>query len=236
MELERMQCGLIDVKAVGDEDEMTFSGYGAVFGNIDAYGDMIQPGAFKGSISEAKKSGIWPAMLEQHGGWGMSASDLTPIGVWTEMREDEKGLALEGKFAPTTRGREMYTLLKMTPRPALNGLSIGYRVKEFSLGTKPEEPRRTLKKIDLYEISPVTFPANTKARVHDVKTIEQLGSLPDIEAFLRDACGLSRGAVKTLIARIKGDSLREAGGVPELDQLAAALKANTATLRAIARR
>ena len=87
---------------------MTFSGYGAVFGNMDAYGDVIANGAFTKTIADFKTSGVWPAMLSQHGGWDMSAESLTPIGVWTEMREDEHGLYVEGRLADTPRGREMY--------------------------------------------------------------------------------------------------------------------------------
>jgi HK97 family phage prohead protease len=199
-----LACGLELKFDDSSTDAMTFTGYGAVFGNIDAYGDVIQKGAFKDTLREAKRSKIWPAMLSQHGGWGMSSEDLTPVGIWTDMEEDDVGLRVEGKLAETPRGRELYTLMKMTPRPAINGLSIGYRAKEFSLGTKPDEPRRTLKKIDLVEVSPVTFPANLKARVSGVKSIEQLSTLAEAERYLRDACGLSRAEAVTFVSRIKG--------------------------------
>ncbi|HWO94196.1 MAG TPA: HK97 family phage prohead protease, partial [Dehalococcoidia bacterium] len=189
--MERFACALELKFADSDTKEMTFSGYGAVFGNVDSYGDVIQKGAFRETLREAKKSKQFPAMLLQHGGWGVTSEDFTPIGIWTDMEEDDVGLRVEGKLADTARGREAYTLLKMTPRPAINGLSIGYRAKEYSLGTKPEEPRRTLKKVDLLEVSLVTFPANPKARVSAVKSIEQLSTLAEAERYLRDACGLS---------------------------------------------
>jgi phage head maturation protease len=48
------------------------------------------------------------------------------------MHEDSKGLVVEGKLAPTPRGQELYALMKMQPRPAINGLSIGYVAKEWS--------------------------------------------------------------------------------------------------------
>lgn len=223
-------CGLIELKLAGadgvenDTGEMLFSGYGAVFGNVDSYGDVIQKGAFRETLKDARKSGNWPAMLLQHGGWGMGADDMTPIGIWTSMEEDEVGLKVEGKLAPTDRGREAYQLLKMTPRPAITGMSIGYFVKEFSLGTKPEEPRRTIKKVDLVEVSLVTFPANDKARVQDVK------SGPDIrtaEQALRDA-GFSRNEAKAILASgFKSMPPRDADG---LEQLAAQIRQNIATL------
>lgn len=109
-----------------DDGLMRFSGYGAVFGNIDKYGDVIERGAFAKTISEFKASGKWPAMLSQHGGWGVTAKDMTPVGVWTEMKEDDHGLYVEGVLADTERGRELYTLMKMQPRPAIDGMSIGF--------------------------------------------------------------------------------------------------------------
>jgi phage head maturation protease len=54
---------------------------------------------------------------------------------------------------------------------ALDGLSIGYSVGEFSRGTKPNEPRRTIKTIkSLPEVSLVTFPMNELARTGAVKS------------------------------------------------------------------
>lgn len=194
---DRLECGLIELKFdATSEKEMTFEGYGAIFGNVDSYGDVIAKGAFKTTIREAKASGQWPAMLQQHGGWGMSADDLMPIGVWTDMEEDEKGLFLKGKLAPTARGQEMFTLMKMQPRPAITGLSIGYIPIKWKMRSTPDEPRRTLEEVALKEISPVTFPANPKARVQSAKT--EL-TKRRVEQALRDV-GLSHSEAKAFIA------------------------------------
>lgn len=223
--MERMNCGLVEVKFSDTKtDEMLFSGYGAVFGNVDAYGDVIVPGAFADTLAASQKSGEWPDMLLQHGGMGFSAEDITPIGIWTSLAEDGHGLKVEGKLADTPRGREMYTLLKMQPRPAINGLSIGYIAKESSPRSRPEEPRRTLKKVDLIEVSLVTRPANRKARVGSVKSIEELESLSDLEGHLREVCGMSKSEAKTFVSRVKGAARRDADEPDELAALAAALK------------
>lgn len=179
-----------------DDTDMTFSGYGAVTGNIDSYGDMIAPGAFADTLAKIKSSGQWPPMLEQHGGWGASATDQTPVGIWTDMAEDGSGLKVTGKLADTTRGRDLYALLKMKPRPAIDGMSIGYIAKESSPRSAPEEPRRTLKKVDLVELSLVTFPANPKARISSVKSAI---TERECEAILREA-GFSRTEAKAFIA------------------------------------
>ena len=230
MTIQHLGCNLIEVKALDSGDGlMRFSGYGAVFGNLDSYGDVLVKGAFKDSLKEAKNSGIYPAMLSQHGGWGMTADDMTPIGLWENLEEDDIGLKLDGIFAETQRGKEMYTLMKMTPRPAITGLSIGYIPKEYVMGTKPSEPRRTLKKVDLMEISPVTFPANGKARVASVKSGL---TVRDLERALRDV-GLSQAEAKALMAGgYKSLPQRDVEEVKGLDEIMAQLKRNTEILKA----
>lgn len=204
----------------GAAETMTFSGYGAVFDNIDSYGDMLVKGAFAETLGRAKTSGQWPAMLLQHGGVGFNAEDMTPIGIWTEMREDDIGLYVEGKLADTARGREAHALLTMQPRPALNGLSIGYITKSFEPRSRPEEPRRKLTKVDLVEVSLVTFPANPKARVAQVKAeIDEISELKDAERFLREAANFSRSESVAFVSRIKAIAQREAGAEGELAAL-----------------
>jgi len=185
------------------DGEMKFSGYGAVFGNVDSWGDVIAKGAFTETVKAAKASGKWPAMLTSHNGYDM------PVGVWMDMKEDSRGLWVEGKLADTERGKEIYALLKMQPRPAISGLSIGYIAKDYTLHqrTKSEEPRRTLKTVDLLEVSFVTWPANDKARVVNVKSEFKPR---EIEDGLRDA-GLSRADSVKAVAVFKSLLQRDAG-------------------------
>lgn len=223
--MDRFNCGF-EVKFATDAETGSFSGYGAVFGNVDSYGDVIQKGAFRDTLRDAKKSGTWPAMLLQHGGF--TTEDEMPVGIWTLMEEDEVGLHVEGKLAlGTQRGKETHELLKMQPRPALNGLSIGYRAKEVGIGTKPDEPRRTLKKIDLFEVSLVTFPANGKARIGAVKSAGDIKTIRDFEGFLRDAGGFSHAAAKAIAAggfKAHTDP-RDEDGAAELRSLAERFRA-----------
>jgi uncharacterized protein len=164
-----------EVKASGDEGIIT--GYGSVFGNVDSYGDTVAKGAFKKSISDAM-TGVtaWPAMLLQHG--DETSDGKMPVGIWTRMEEDNNGLRLEGKLANTKRGKDVYALLKMQPRPALDGLSIGYRAKDFEIH-KSGPVKRTLKAVDLVEVSLVTFPANSRARVVSVKSYAEPEPKPE---------------------------------------------------------
>lgn len=231
MHIERKRVAFTEILVEEKQDgaateEMRFKGYGAVFGNVDSYGDVIEQGAFEKTLKAAQKSGDFPSMLLQHGGWGMTAQDMMPVGVWDSLQEDSKGLASEGILAPIQRGIEAYTLLKMKPRPAITGLSIGYIPKKFTVGTKPEEPRRKLHEVDLLEISLVTWPANGKARISSVKSGGDFTER-EFEQFMQDA-GLSRKEARVVMTHgfrhLK--AMRDAGS-EELSELAAAIKRNT---------
>ena len=194
MERIEVKFAEADVKANGE-----FAGYGAVFGNVDSYGDVIQNGAFAGTLADWKDAGKLPPMLLQHGGMGVTATDQLPIGKWTKMSEDGRGLYAEGKLInmDTELGKTVYGALK---EGVLDGLSIGFRAKEFSLRTQPNEPRRTLKAVDLVELSVVTFPANGKARISQVKSDSEISTVRDFERFLRDVGGFSNAQAKAIAA------------------------------------
>lgn len=236
MSIERKFIPFNSIKVIspegdaGSAKEMRFSGYGAVFGNVDSYGDVIDPGAFANTLAEAHKTGIFPMMLMQHGGWGITSSDMNPIGVWDKLSEDGYGLNAEGVLAPTQNGIEMYTLMGMKPRPAITGLSIGYIAKKYTSRSKPEEPRRRLHEIDLMEISPVSFPANGKARVSNVKSAAGDFSERDFEQLMQDA-GLSRKEARVVMNQgFRHLKAMQDAGVSELEELAAAIKRNTSFL------
>ena len=194
--LDHYGAGLRELKLKATEaGEMTFSGYGSVFGNVDSYGDIIQKGAFAQCIGDIKTGKLdWPAMLSQHGGF--TSSDNTPVGIWADLTEDEIGLKVEGKLASTPRGTELYQLMKMEPRPAIDGISIGYYAKDFEYGGKNDNYYRLLKRVELVEISLVTFPANNQARVQDVKSAPN--SVREFQAKLQDL-GYTRQQAITII-------------------------------------
>jgi uncharacterized protein len=84
---------------------------------------------------------------------------------------------------------------------ALYGLSIGCTVGEFTRGTKPNEPRRTIKTIkSLPEVSLVTFPMNELARTGAVKAAD-IRTVREFEDALRDVLGFSHAAAKSIAQR-----------------------------------
>lgn len=127
-----------------------FEGYAAVFGNVDLTGDRVVSGAFGGKLIPARIART--RMLYQH-------QAESPIGRWTDIREDRHGLFVRGEiFTDTEQGRETYALIA---GGALDGLSIGFKTKK----ARPAPGGRTLLDVDLWEISVVTFPMSPEARI-----------------------------------------------------------------------
>lgn len=138
-------------------EDGTFEGYGSVFGNVDSYGEKVLPGAFVESLAQHKREGSNVLMLWQH-------NPDQPIGVWDDLAEDAKGLWGKGQLIlEVQKAREVHALMK---RKAIGGLSIGYRETD----TDQDGNVRLLKKLHLFEISPVSFPANRRARIESVKS------------------------------------------------------------------
>lgn len=199
-----------ELKFIGESG--TFEGYASVFGNPDSANDIVIKGAFKKSLSIAKKAGRIPPMLWQH-------DVYSPIGKWDAITEDDKGLFVKGELFVNdiAKAREAHALMKAN---VVTGLSIGYRTKQSDRDNATGA--RLLKEVDLLEISLVTFPCNDAARVQAVKnrpTTER-----EFEELLREA-GFSRNEAKTIIrSGFKRDLLRDAGGVQsEIERLIATL-------------
>ncbi len=190
----------------GISEKGTFSGYGSVFGVEDWYSDIVMPGAFQKSLAEHKAKGTQPLLLWQH-------NTDQPIGVYTSVAEDKTGLYVEGQLAlDVQQGREAYSLLKMG---ALSGLSIGFMTRRYEID-KNEEVRKLLE-VDLWEVSPVSFPANDEARIDAVKGLMESPRI--FERQLRDALGLSREQAKRLMSGGWSALLRDAGGTEDEEEL-----------------
>lgn len=222
----------LEVKLLGGDSQCgSFEGYGAVFGNMDSKGDVIEPGAMTASLLERKRSGRpLPPMLKMHGAAMGNAQE--PIGIWEEMEEDQSGLRVKGRLIgmDTEQGRWNYAQLR---DGALRGLSIGFRARNFRRGSgKAGEPSRYLKTIDLIEVSLVDDPANALAQVYSFKS----GFNPrEVETALRDA-GFSRAEAVKGAAVFRNLCRDGEGPTPECRddaaaaELVAAIKRATSTL------
>lgn len=146
--------------ASDDAPAGTIDGYGSVFNLIDRGGDIVLPGAFKKTLADWKRRKENPPML-----WSHDPSD--PIGHWTELSEDARGLKVKGELFvdDVPQAAVVHALMK---RGAVKGLSIGYMTKEAEIDR--QTGARKLKSVELWEISPVTFPMMPEAQATGVKT------------------------------------------------------------------
>lgn len=111
----------LKLKSVSETGE--FEGYGSVFGVKDSYGDIVVPGAFTKSLQTWKEKGRMPALLWQH-------QTAEPIGVYTEMKEDDVGLYVKGRLLidDDPLAKRAHGHMKAG---SITGLSIGYWLNDW---------------------------------------------------------------------------------------------------------
>jgi len=150
--LERKFCAG-DTQGMLAQDGATIEGYASLFGDQDRGGDIVAPGAYGASLERLASEGRKVKMLWQH-------DPAQPIGIWDEVREDARGLWVKGRLLDgVARAREAAALIAAG---AIDGLSIGYRTLRAG---RNDRGRRLLNELELWEVSLVTFPMLTSARV-----------------------------------------------------------------------
>ena len=206
-----MKQTAFSVKQEDISDDGTFVGKASPFwGEPDSYGDIIVPGAYTETIQNGGRNGTGIAFLNQH-------HHDEPIGIWESIEEKEDGLYVKGRFNLDVQlAKERYSLLKMG---ALKGLSIGFDLPKLENGDidpasfdivydKKLDMRITYyKKLVLWEISLVTFPAAISAQITTVKDFKNCITERDWEQVLRES-GLSKAQAQYIVKLIK-PSLRE---------------------------
>jgi uncharacterized protein len=211
----------LDLKAV--EADGTFSGYASLFNVEDLGRDIVLPGAFRDSLAARGPAGI--KMLFQH-------RPEEPIGVWEQLKEDARGLYAKGRLMlDVARARETLSLMRAG---ALDGLSIGFRAVVGHRDNKSGV--RRLGKVDLWEISVVTFPLLPDARVAHVKARPFAGRLPterEFERWLTQDAGLSRSQARGVLRHgFKGLITQDAHAAPDQERrLIAQIEEATRLLR-----
>ena len=154
-----------------------FEGYASLFGLIDMGRDEMMPGAFRESL--AKRGPTQLKLL-----WSHDARE--PSGVWERAEEDARGLKVVGRLnLAVTRAREIHALMR---EGAIDGLSIGFRTQRAVTDRKTGV--RRLFKVDLWEISLVTFPMLPQARVSSIKRRSPSGE--DLAARISHAASTLR--------------------------------------------
>lgn len=189
---------LCQLQALEEDGEWKISGYATVFGNRNSYGFQIRKGAYSKVLAE----GVNPKMFFNHDSWNL------PIGKWTDLKEDEIGLKVEGVLTKgVSKAEDIYHAVKAG---TVDGLSVGIGWKaadEVELDDGTVEVTMISR---LSEISVVTYPSDGKARVTQVlsadevdEKIESLQSVRDLENFFHDEFQLSKRQSGWLLSKAK---------------------------------
>lgn len=186
-----------EIDLSGGEHEWRVNGYATKFGNVNCYGFRIAQGAY----SELIASGVKPLMFFNHNSWSV------PIGRWDSLEENARGLKVSGVLTQgVSLASDVYAALRAGTVDGLS-VSIGWNSEDES----EEDGILTLSKISaLDEISIVTFPADSKARVSQVlsaddidERIESLATVRDLETFLKEVAHLSKRQSGWLLSKAK---------------------------------
>lgn len=181
LEKKRLQVAL-NLKSI--EKNGIFAGYASVFDVLDQHQDIVQKGAFTETL---KTRGRDIKLLWQH-------RQDEPIGVIDEIFEDKHGLYVRGRLLlDLQRAREAYALMK---EGAVSGLSIGYSPLKYAY---KDDGTRMISKVELWEVSLVTFPANAAANITVVKSRDESAWLRSGELIaLQDAVDRAARVLKPL--------------------------------------
>lgn len=169
-----------------DDSGLKFSGYASVFNGLDSYNDRIIKGAYSETLVNRERE---VKMRWNHYG--------QVIGKWTEIKEDDNGLWVEGELTPNhSLANDVAASMK---HGAIDGMSIGYYVKDY----EQKGDVRELKQIELIEISVVEEPADNAARVSELKSLSECKSLKEIEKSIRKSFGLSQTEATAIVSAVK---------------------------------
>lgn len=149
-----------------DEETGMIAGFFSTYDKTpDSYGDIIEPGAFTETIKAREETGHPFPLCFNH---DFSAV----IGAVKSIEDRERGPYIEAGFLDTQLAQDVR---KMVKSGAIWQFSFAYDVLE---ARQPSEEERksgvenVLTKLDLFEISVVTVPANQNAVMTEVKNVE----------------------------------------------------------------
>ena len=185
-------CNRVELKTKND---MEFEGYASIFHNKDSYDDIMMPGAFSKTIQENRNR---IKVLMQHDSYSI-------VGLPTELYEDSRGLYFRAKISDTMLGRDLNTLIK---DKVITEMSIGYNTIKYNMNE--DLGTRELLEVRLWEISPVTWGANSLAAIKKLgiaKNDKYDILLEEIEKLKRDLKALGNNKpIESLIIDSKSQT------------------------------
>ncbi|UDY80769.1 prohead protease [Geobacillus phage GR1] len=183
-----MEVRMQDTEIRASEDgSLTVSGYvnkteqlSNVLGITKRFVEKIAKGAFQRAIQNAKQD---IDFLTEHNNKLILASTRNGS---LELREDEQGLFMTATIAPTTWGKDTYTLIKSG---IYKNMSFGFRsIKDSWKALENGLYERTIEELELFEVSVVKDPAYSQSTIsaRGIKLIEDIEIPAELEKEKRD--------------------------------------------------
>lgn len=149
----------LEFRGSGDDGKLLFRGHAAVFDEWteipSLFGGSFMERIARGAFRKVLADGADVRFLINHDGLPLAR---TASGTMS-LKEDTKGLRVDAELAPTTEGKDLALLVE---RGDLSQMSFGFRVGKHEIEEDQESGtvKRTITEFsDLYDVSPVTFPA-----------------------------------------------------------------------------
>lgn len=199
MKTTHVNLSLTDAElSFDDGHEWRVKGYATRFGNVNSYGFKILAGAYADIIASGEK----PKMFFNHDSFAV------PIGVWDKLEENSVGLKVEGVLTQgVSLAKDVYAALRAGTVDGLS-VSIGFDMADTETDDKGITSLAKVKRLS--EISIVTAPADSKARITQTLSadeidsrIEGLETVRDLEAFFKDVGNLSHRQSGWLLSKAK---------------------------------
>lgn len=144
-----------------DDGPPRIAGYAARFnslsGNLGGFVEKIAPGAFKRALAERQDV---RALFNHDPNYVIGRTGANTL----TLREDETGLWMEAQPPDTTWARDLLTSIS---RGDISQMSFAFSVAPNgdAVDPKAKPPVRTLLDVDLFDVSPVTYPAYEQTQV-----------------------------------------------------------------------
>lgn len=158
--MERRMLEAAELRLDGDGDERTIKGYAAVFDSLSlpifGFREVIRKGAFKKTVREGDIRALW----NHDPNFVLGRKSARTL----RLEEDDKGLMTRIVPPKASWARD---LMESIDRGDVSQMSFGFRaVKDRWHSEEDGSQVRELLEVQLFDVSPVTFPAYPQTEVH----------------------------------------------------------------------
>jgi len=159
--IERRMLDMAELRLDGEGQQQAIRGYAAVFDSLSqplmGFREVIRKGAFRKTIKEADIRALW----NHDPNYVLGRKSARTL----QVQEDDKGLSTR-IFPPDTQWAR--DLMESIKRGDVTQMSFGFRVVKDNWLPAGQDglPVRELLSVQLFDVSPVTFPAYPQTEVH----------------------------------------------------------------------